>query len=131
MRFFRSALRATVFNVGVFLSSHGLAADLQPFSQSVYDAAKASGKTVVVEFHAKWCPSCKKQQPALEAVLKQKEFAEVVALTADYDKEADLKKATGVKKQTTLVVFKGDKEVSRVVGLTDEGSIRSLLAKGL
>jgi len=86
---------------------------------------------VVLDFHADWCSTCKKQKPILEGLLKEKEFAAVVGFVVDYDKENELRKNLKVHKQSTLVVYKGEKESSRDMGLTSIEAIKALLVKGI
>lgn len=131
MKILRNVMIDYALTLGVLSSSAVFAGDLKSFSQSGFDTARSSGKTVLVEFHAKWCSTCQRQETALESVLKQQGFENVVALKADYDKEMDLKKELQVMKQSTLLVFKGGKEVGRAMGLTDEAEIKKLLSKGI
>jgi thiol-disulfide isomerase/thioredoxin len=108
-----------------------LAGEARPYDREVFTKAQMEGKTVLVDFHATWCPVCKKQAAALPQVLKEEQFKDVVALTADYDMEKELKKQLKVSGQATLVVFKGEKEVAREQGITSASAISKLLAKGL
>lgn len=108
-----------------------MAGESKPFDAAAFTKAQADGKTVLVDFAANWCPTCKKQGPVIEGLLKDEKFKDVVAFKADYDKERDLKKQLKVRGQSTLVVFKGDKEAGREMGITDKAAIAKLLAKGL
>jgi thioredoxin 1 len=108
-----------------------LAGEARPFDREVFTKAQMEGKTVLVDFHATWCPVCKKQAEAIPQVLKEEQFKDVVALTADYDMEKELKKQLKISGQATLVVFKGEKEVAREHGVTSAAEISKLLAKGL
>jgi thiol-disulfide isomerase/thioredoxin len=113
------------------LNTHALAGEARPFDREVFTKAQMEGKTVLVDFHATWCPVCKKQAEAIPHVLKEEQFKDVVALTADYDTEKELKKQLKVSGQATLVVFKGEKEVAREHDITSVAAISKLLAKGL
>lgn len=103
----------------------------KPFEAAAFQQAQADGKTVLVDFAASWCPTCRKQAPVIDSLLKQEKFKDVVAFKADYDEEKDLKKALKVASQSTLVVFKGQKEAGRAAGITSPEAIGELLAKGL
>jgi thiol-disulfide isomerase/thioredoxin len=107
------------------------AADLKPFDAQEFAKAKAEGKTVALDFHADWCPTCKKLKPALHKVLEKKEFEKTVAFTVDYDTAKDLEQELGVRHQSTVVVFKGDQEMGRATGLSSAGSLTELLRQGL
>lgn len=102
-----------------------------PFSQAEFDKAVAAGKSVVVEFHADWCPTCKKQAPIVKEIAADPAYKNFVFLTADFDKEVELKKKHNVAKQSTFVVFKGGKEVSRSTGQTAKADIMTTFAKAL
>jgi thioredoxin 1 len=116
---------------GALLFSMSAHADFKSFSKAEYDVAIRSGSTVVVDFHASWCPTCKKQEPILNEIVGMKGYENVVALKADYDKEKDLKKSLNVSKQSTIVVFKGGKEVGRSTGSTSKDDLKKLIDMGL
>ena len=52
-------------------------------------------------------------------------------MRVDYDTQKDLMKQFGARSRSTLIMFKGAKEVGRVIGTTDEKAIQSLLDKAL
>lgn len=124
-------LSITIFLMVVTPSVSGIAAEWQPYSQEIFERAKQEGKSIIVDFHAEWCGTCRKQKPVLESLLREPKFESVVALSADYDKETKLRKALAIRKQSTLVVFKGNQEAGRSLGMTDRGKISALLEKGL
>jgi thiol-disulfide isomerase/thioredoxin len=117
--------------LSLVLTTGAWAAEPKPFSRAEYEQAKTQGKTVVLDFHADWCSTCAKQKPVLESLLIEKELVPVVAFTVDYDNENELKRELKIQKQSTLVVFKGKKEVARNMGLTDSAEIESLIQKGI
>ncbi|MBK9322998.1 MAG: thioredoxin family protein [Bdellovibrionaceae bacterium] len=115
----------------LLLFSFSANADFKSFSNTAYDAAIKAGDTVVVDFHASWCPTCKKQEPILNEIVSMKGYENVVALKADFDKEKDLKKSLNVSKQSTIIVFKGGKEVGRNTGVTAKDELKKLIDMGL
>lgn len=124
-------LFSTVLTALVLLASFSANAEFKTFSKDQYDMAMKDGKTVVVDFYASWCPTCKKQEPILNEIASMKGYENVVALRADFDKEKDLKKSLNVSKQSTVVVFKGGKEVSRKTGSTSKDELKKLIDMGL
>lgn len=116
---------------GVLLLTMSAFADFKSFSKADFDAAIKSGKTTVVDFHASWCPTCKKQEPILNEIVAMKGYDNVVAFKADYDQETDLKKSLNVSKQSTVIVFKGGKEVGRSTGATSKDELKKLIDMGL
>jgi len=113
------------------VTAAAMAEEPRPFDREAYAKAKAEGKTVLVDFDASWCPVCKKQAEALPQVLKQDKFQRVVVFKADYDSQKELKKQLKITHQSTLVLFKGRKEVGREQGITTASAIGELLEKGL
>ena len=99
------------------------------FSEEVFENAKASGKTVVINSYEVWCGTCSKQTKILNQA--EKEFKDIVFLSYEQSKNKDIAKKLGIKFWTTIVVYKGDNEVSRIVGQTDKVAIYSAIEKGI
>ena len=59
----------------------------------------------------------------------EKERPDLVVYDVDFDTAKDVLRQFRVTQQSTLIVFKGQKEVARSTGETDPGSLRSLVAK--
>ena len=121
-----------------FLAAAGLAllvavahAGELPFSRPAFDKALAEGRPVVVDFAASWCPTCKAQKPIVKALLNEPARQSLTLFVADFDKEEALKKRLGVTMQSTLIAFKGGKEVARSTGQTDKAELGALLDKAL
>lgn len=102
-----------------------------PFDQGQFDAAQAAGKPLAVVFHAEWCPTCRAQAPVLSALANSAELHSVTLFVADFDTQKALKKSLGVTKQSTVVVFKGRREVARSTGDTQSAALESLLHKAV
>jgi thioredoxin 1 len=95
------------------------------YSDAAFETAKASGKPVVIEFHADWCPTCRAQAPVVRSLATGK----FTILTVNYDGQKNVVKKFGVRRQSTLIVFKNGEEVGRAVGITSKSSVANLLAK--
>lgn len=100
----------------------------QPFDAKAFEQAQASGKTILIDVTAPWCPTCRKQRPILAEV--EKERPTLVAFEVDFDSAKDTLRRFKVQSQSTLIVFKGATEVGRSTGQTDPAQIRGLIAKG-
>jgi thiol-disulfide isomerase/thioredoxin len=100
----------------------------QPFDAKAFEEAKVAGKTILIDVYASWCPVCKKQQPIIGQL--EKDRPALVVYTLDFDRDKAALKALGVQSQSTLIVFKGTKEVGRSTGDTDPARISALLSKG-
>ena len=99
------------------------------FSLSSLEKAKNTGKTVVVNSYEPWCWSCRKQDKVL--IDAKDEFKDVVFLTYQQGKHKDIAEALNVSVRTTIVVFKGKKEVARIIGQTGKTEIYSAIKKGI
>ena len=99
------------------------------FSLSSLEKAKNTGKTVVVNSYEPWCWSCRKQDKVL--IGAKDEFKGVVFLTYQQGKHKDIAEALNISVRTTIVVFKGKKEVARIVGQTGKTEIYSAIKKGI
>ena len=113
------------------IAASALAGEIKPYSEAAFAEAKAAGKTVLLDFHADWCPVCKKQGPVLGGLVREDKLKDIAAFKVNYDDETALKKQLKVTSQSTLIVFKGEKLVSRAVGVTDKDKIRALIEKAL
>jgi thiol-disulfide isomerase/thioredoxin len=80
---------------------------------------------------AVWCPVCRAQKPILEKLAKDEKFKEFVFFKIDFDTQKAAWRKLSAQRQSTLIVFKGSKEVGRSVGDTNAASIEKLLAKAL
>lgn len=114
----------------LFVSS-GYAEAITEYSEPAFKSAQAAGKTILLDFHATWCPTCKKQRKVLDVLLKQDKFSKLVAFNVDYDTSSELQSKLGVSRQSTLILYKGEKEIARSIGEVSEESIAQFLSKGL
>lgn len=103
----------------------------QAFTQANFDALQAAGKPVVVHVHADWCPTCRSQDAILNPLIKSPEFKGVTFLQVNFDDQKDVLKKFNVANQSTIIVFKGGKEVGRSVGDTKAPSVDALVKKSL
>jgi len=106
-------------------------ADTIPFTQAAFDRLQHEGKPVLVGIHADWCPTCRAQAPIIASLLKQKDYQGITLLRVDFDNQKEVVRSFHVIKQSTLIVFKGGKEVGRSLGDTSPESIENLLRKAL
>lgn len=107
------------------------AVDRAAFDQARFDAAVAAGGPVLVDVFAPWCTTCKAQGKALDALLRQPDYAGYQVFVVDYDSEKDVMRRFGATQRSTLIVYGGGAERGRVVGDTRRASIEALLKAGL
>ena len=119
---FRKALLITAIVAMPSLASAG-----QPFDAKAFQASQAAGKSILVDVTAPWCPTCKQQKPIVQEI--EKEHPDLVVYDVDFDTAKDALREFRVRQQSTLIVFKGAKEVARSTGETDPAPLHALVAK--
>jgi thioredoxin 1 len=125
------ALFASLFAVVVFAAQPASAAEWQNFTPEAFAAAQREGKPILIDVHAPWCPTCRAQKPILADLTKAPKYKDLVLFRVDFDDQKDALRALNAQKQSTLIVFKGDREIDRSVGDTSQFSIEGLLDKTL
>ncbi len=83
------------------------------FDNDVFNKAQSDGKTVIVSSWIKYCTSCASQMKALKDV--EKDFDNLIYLTFDVTNR-EIAKQLNIQFQTTLVIYKNNKEVYRSLG---------------
>ena len=97
------------------------------FTKELFDKAQSEGKVVIVSSWIKYCSSCASQMKVLKKAKNKGELSDIKFDNIEYfsfdvtNKEiADL---FNVQYQTTLLIFKDNKEVYRSIGETTEDLI--------
>lgn len=103
----------------------------EKFTDEALEKAQKADKPILVEIAAAWCPVCRTQKPILEGLAKNEKFKDFTFFKIDFDTQKAEWRKLNAQRQSTLIVFKGSKEVGRSVGDTDPASIEKLLAKAL
>ena len=122
--------RCVAWLAALMLSFNALAGAM-PYEKAAFDRAVAAGEPVIVQFHADWCPTCRAQAPIVSELLGQAKLKPVKFFIADFDKERALKTALNVSAQSTFVVFKAGKEVTRSTGVTQRAGIEAVFDQAL
>jgi thioredoxin 1 len=89
---------------------------------------KSSPVPVVVDFWAVWCGPCRAQGPIMEK-WAEKHGDKVSAVKLNVDQNGDFATQLGITSIPTIIAFSGGEEKARGVGVQDEASLDSLLAK--
>ncbi len=125
----RSTFAILLAAIGLYAGQ--VMAGAQTFTLAVFEAAQKTGKPVLIDVTAPWCPTCRAQAPILNEIAAEPRFRDLQVFTVDFDSRKDVLRKFGVRSQSTLIVFKGTSEAGRSVGDTSKASIAALLAKGL
>jgi thioredoxin 1 len=124
----RSILIASLAAASLAVSP-ALAATGPAFDANAFADAQKAGRPILVAIHASWCPTCKAQAPIVSELRADPRFKNLAYFEIDFDSQKDLVNRFGARMQSTLIVFKGDKEEGRSVGDTNRDSIYALVSK--
>ena len=97
--------------------------DLDSFNQ-----AQSEGKVVVVSSWIKYCTSCASQMKALN-ILKD-DFQNLEYFTFEVTNK-EIAELLNVQYQTTLLIFKDNKEVHRSIGVTNKKAIYEVIKSSI
>ena len=121
--FAATALAATLAAIGP-----GAAFTFQPYDAGAVGKAIKSGAPVVVHVYASWCLQCHAQRNILSALEGDKKYDGVRFFRVDYDGQKDVVTALACPR-STLIAYKGGKEVARMSwGVTEDEVLKVLQA---
>lgn len=128
----------------VFLASLGAmalmpsfahASDFVDYTPGAITMALGQGQTVLVDYSATWCSTCRRQERVINSLRSQDPSydAAMTFIRVDWDTYRNHEVTTGraIPRRSTLLVLKGDEELGRVVAGTSESQIKALLDLGL
>ena len=90
------------------------------FSKELFDKAQSDGKVVVVSSWVKYCSSCASQMKVLDKAKNEFDNIEFFSFNI---KNKEIAKLFDVQYQTTLLIFKDNKEIYRSIGETSKDLI--------
>ena len=112
---------ALAFNVKAFSKE-------TTYKKELFDKALLDGKVVVVSSWIKYCTSCASQMKILKKA--KNDFDNIEYFAFDVTNK-EISKFFNVQYQTTLLIFKGNKEVYRSIGETTKELIYDALKSSI
>jgi len=101
------------------------------FNKELFDKAQSQGKIVIVSSWIKYCTSCASQMKVLNTAKKNGELSDIKFDNIEYFAfdvtDKNISNFFNVQYQTTLLIFKGNKEVYRSIGETSKKLIYEAL----
>lgn len=89
----------------------------EPFTLTRYEEAKSSGKIILIEFYANWCPKCAAQQPNIEAAFEEITNPEIVGFRVNYrdsdtdETEVEIARKFGISYQHSHLIIDSEENV--------------------
>jgi len=113
------------------LSAQSDAAEWQTYDEAEFMMAQGKGKTIVVDVYADWCPTCRAQAPILEEVRKERQNGNTLFVKVNFDEEKAFLRDHRIPRQSTVLVFKGKKEIARSIAQTNRAKLRGAVLGAL
>ena len=98
------------------------------FDKKLFDKAQSEGKVVVINSWIEYCTSCASQMKALKQLKNEFENVEYYAFEVT---NSEIAKLLDVQYQTTLLIFKNNKEVHRSIGVTNKDAIYKVIKSSI
>ena len=102
-----------IFIFCIFAFSTNALEKTTTFNKELFDKAQSDGKIVVVNSWAKYCSSCASQMKVLNKAKNEFDNIEYFTFEITNKKISEL---LNVQYQTTLLIFKDNKEIYRSIG---------------
>ena len=109
-----------IFIFCLFVFNSGAIAKETTFKKELFDKAQAEGKVVIVSSWIKYCTSCASQMKVLDKA--KNDFDNIEYFKFDVTNK-EIAQMFEVQYQTTLLIFKNNKEVYRSIGETSKDLI--------
>lgn len=121
-------ITTTIAATLLLISSHVFAATTA-YTDAAFNKLMQEGKPILLAVHADWCPTCKRQQSIIDDLTKQKKLEGIAVMRIDFDNQEAAVEKFKAQQQSTLIVFKGGKEVGRSIAVTSPEGIAQLVQK--
>ena len=103
--------------------------EIQEYKEKAHFADKESDKKYVLHFYAEWCSVCLAQKRAMQKFEVDPAFKDLKIYLVDFDWQRKLKAEFAVERQSTLILFKGGREIGRSLAVTDPEKLKEFLKK--
>ena len=109
-----------IFIFCLFVLNSNAIAKETTFNKELFDKAQSDGKIVIVSSWVKYCTSCASQMKVLDK--EKNDFENIEYFKFDV-RNKEIANLLNVQYQTTLLIFKDNKEIYRSVGETSKDLI--------
>ena len=116
------------FIIQLFIVSPSISMEKETtFNKKLFDKAQSEGKVVIVSSWIKYCSSCASQMKVLNKAKNDGKLFDIKFDNIEYYSfdvtNKEISNLLNVKFQTTLLIFKNNKEIYRSIGETSRDAI--------
>ena len=87
----------------------------------------ANNEKLFLYFYTTWCPMCQKTEPIMADLMNK--YPDILVIQIDSDVEKELKDEYDVHNVPTIILIEKNKEVDRIVEITNADKIEEFLTK--
>ena len=91
------------------------------FTDKIFKKAQSEGKIIVINSWNKFCSTCKKQIKILDQA--ETKFNDVIFLSYEQTENKDIADKLSIDYWTTIVIYKGEDEIYRSMGVTEKNQL--------
>jgi len=121
------AVPLLLFSIALYLGAGAVSREAVRFTPERFAALQAEEALVLVEIHATWCVTCRRQREIVRRYRELHPEVDLVLLSIDFDTQKPAVEALGAKYQSTLVLYRGRERLWYSVAETREQVIFAAL----
>jgi len=129
------ALSTAMMAVPTALMAMGGAHETADYTPGLIKEKLAAGETVLVDYSAEWCGTCKRQERVIDQLRADNpDFDKNISFVrVDWDtyRSHEVTTSRNIPRRSTLLILRGDEELGRIVAGTGTDEIKALLELGL
>lgn len=118
---------ALLLSVALYFGTRAMSQEAEQFTPQRFAALQAQDALVLVEIHATWCVTCRRQREIVRRYRDAYPGVDLVLLSIDFDTQKPAVESFGAQYQSTLVLFRGRERAWYSVGETREEVIFAAL----
>ncbi|MGN5129732.1 thioredoxin family protein [Aeromonas hydrophila] len=93
------------------------------FTEQAWNETQRKNQVTLLVVHADWCPTCKAQHKILSSYFQENPNSKINQLIINFDTQKDWVTHFKAPRQSTLMLYKGDKQIWFSVAETREDKI--------
>jgi len=121
------AVPLLLFSIALYLGAGAVSREAERFTPQRFSSLQAQDALILVEIHATWCVTCRRQREIVRRYRAAHPGVDLVLLSIDFDTQKSAVEALGARYQSTLAVYRGRERRWYAVGETREEVIFAAL----